>query len=240
MTTTAKVLQVLRLFNDERKSLRAADVVALLRVSPATAYRYMADLEAAGLIERASISDYVLGSSIVEMDPLIAAATDIMKSLAERTGGACLLSRLHGRKVLCVHRVQGRLAPPQVSYERGRAMSLYRGATSKAILAHLPPVELRAIVREQRAELHAAGLPTSFDALTALLEPIREKKVCATRGEVDSEACGWAAPIHLGKTLIGSLSVVISAQAPDVNVARTADQLLRAALRIEGRLEAGR
>ena len=52
LTTTGKVLQVLRLFNDERKQLRAADAAAILGLSSATTYRYLADLEGAGLIER--------------------------------------------------------------------------------------------------------------------------------------------------------------------------------------------
>jgi DNA-binding IclR family transcriptional regulator len=247
MTTTAKVLQVLQLFNDGRKQLRAADVVETLGVSSATAYRYMADLEGAGLIERASINQYVLGPTIVQLDrqirendPLLAAASDIMKTLSERTGGTALLSRLHGRKVVCVHQVRGRFSPVHVSYERGRAMPLYRGATSKIILAHLDADTLRELTRNDSADLRKAGLPSSFDALCALLAKLRADKVCATVSEVDRGAMGWACALHQGKHLLGSLSVVMSATAPIANPGGIADQLLRAALRIEGRLEAPR
>jgi len=247
MTTTGKVLQVLRLFNEERKQLRAADVVEILGVSSATAYRYMADLEEAGLIERSSINQYVLGPTIVELDrqirvndPLLAAAGDIMKTLSERTGGTALLSRLHGRKVVCVHQVRGRFSPVEVSYERGRAMPLYRGATSKIILAHLDADTLRELTTTDAAHLRKAGLPTSFDALSEALARLRADKVCATAGEVDREAMGWATAIHHGKHLLGSLSVVMSRATPNPNPKAIADQLLRAALRIEGRLEAPR
>ena len=68
MSKTAKVLQVLRLFGEGRKQLRATDVAQLLGVAPATAYRYVADLEAAGFIESASMGNYVLGPAIVELD----------------------------------------------------------------------------------------------------------------------------------------------------------------------------
>jgi DNA-binding IclR family transcriptional regulator len=247
MTTTGKVLQVLRLFNEERKQLRAADVVEILGVSSATAYRYMADLEEAGLIERSSVNQYVLGPTIVELDrqirendPLIAAAGDIMKTLSERTGGTALLSRLHGRKVVCVHQVRSRFSPAEVSYERGRAMPLYRGATSKIILAHLDADTLREIVKTDAADLRKAGLPASFDALSDALSKLRADKVCATAGEVDREAMGWAVAIHLGKHLLGSLSVVMSRTTPNPNLQGVPNQLLRAALRIEGRLEAPR
>jgi len=246
MTTTAKVLQVLQLFKG-RKQLRAIDVVDALAVSTATAYRYIADLEEAGLIERASINEYVLGPTIVELDrqirendPLLAAASEIMKTLSERTGGTALLSRLHSRKVVCVHQVRGRFSPPHVSYERGRAMPLYRGATSKIILAHLDADTLRALTKGDSADLRKAGLPSSFDALSELLATLRAEKVCATVGEVDRGAMGWACALHQGKHLLGSLSVVMSRTAPIANPKGIADQLLRAALRIEGRLEAPR
>ena len=247
MTTTAKVLQVLRLFSDGRKQLRAADVVETLGVSSATAYRYMADLEDAGLIERSSINQYVLGPTIVELDrqirendPLLAAASDIMKTLSERTGGTALLSRLHGKKVVCVHQVRGRFSPVHVSYERGRAMPLYRGATSKIILAHLDADTLRELTKDDTADLRKAGLPSSFDALSAMLAKLRADKVCATVSEVDREAMGWASALHQGKHLLGSLSVVMARTTPIPNPRSIADQLLRAALRIEGRLEAPR
>lgn len=247
MTTTAKALQVLRLFKQGFKHVRAVDVETELRVSTATAYRYLADLEEAGLIERTSIGQYVLGPEIVELDrlirindPLIAAAGEIMKTLSERTGGVVLLSRLHSRKVVCVHQVRGRHGPPHVSYERGRAMPLYRGATSKVILAHMAPEDLRDLVRHDTAALREAGLPGSFDVLSALMAQIRRDKVCVTAAEVDSEACGWAAPIHQGELLLGSLSVVMWSQAPNINPQRVADYVLRAALRIGGRLETPR
>ena len=245
MTTTGKALQVLHLFNEERKQLRAGDVITSLGVSSATAYRYLADLEEAGLIERVTANHYALGPTIVELDrqirvndPLLAAAGDIMEALSERTGGTILLSRHHGRKVVCVHQVRGRLSPAEVSYERGRAMPLYWGATSKIILAHLSAETLRELTSGDAENLHRAGLPTSFDSLSQALARMRADRVVATDGEVDAGAMGWAAAIHHRKQLLGSLSVVISSTASHVGARSVADQLLRAALRIEGRLEA--
>jgi DNA-binding IclR family transcriptional regulator len=174
---------------------------------------------------------------IRENDPLIAAAREIMKTLSERTGGTVLLSRLHGRKVVCVHQVPGRHGPQAVSYERGRAMPLFRGATSKIILAHLPPEVLRDIVAGNAAELRRVGLPARFDLLSETVAAWRAGKVYATAGEVDAEAMGWAAAIHQGRHLLGSLSVVLSRRNAPADPARLADQVLRAALRIEGRLK---
>jgi DNA-binding IclR family transcriptional regulator len=247
MSKTGKVLQVLRLFDDDRRQLRATDVSRLLGVSSATAYRYVAELQDAGLVESPSAGVYVLGPTIVELDrqirvhdPLIAAAGDVMKTLAERTGGAILLARLHGQTVLCVHQVRGRLAPATVSYERGRAMPLYRGATSKIILAHLDRDELRKLIASDAKGLRQHGLPARLEPLLAFLAGLRADRVYATAGEVDAEAMGWAAPIHHGRHLLGSLSVVLSRRAAGPATARIADQVLRAALRVEGRLGAAR
>ncbi|NJM44636.1 MAG: helix-turn-helix domain-containing protein [Brachymonas sp.] len=122
MTTAAKALQILQLFKRGASQVSAAQVASSFKLSPATAYRYLADLEAAGLMERSGAANYVLGAEIIELDrhirlhdPLIAAASEVMKNLSERTGATVLLCRLHQRKVVCVHQQAGRHAPPNVS-----------------------------------------------------------------------------------------------------------------------------
>jgi DNA-binding IclR family transcriptional regulator len=236
---------VLQMFRQGHERLRPAEVMDHLHISSATAYRYLADLESAGLLERASTNEYVLGPTVIELDrlirendPLIAAAREVMKTLSERTGGTTLLCRLHGRKVVCVHQSPGRAAPQTVSYERGRAMPLFRGATSKVILAHLPPQVLREIAQLEAGELRLAALPTKFDALARAMAQIREAKVYATSDEVDAEAMGWAVALHQGKHLLGSLSLVLARGSASVDIVRRIpDQVLRAGLRVEGRLQ---
>lgn len=247
MTKTVNVLQVLRLFSEERQHVRAADIARLLGVSSATAYRYVSELQQAGLIENAATGRYVLGPTIVELDrqirvhdPLIASASDILRTLSERTGGTTILARSHGRKVVCVDQVPGRHGPKSVSYERGRAMPLYRGATSTAILAHLDRETIRELATHDAAALKKAGLPSKPEDLWAHLAVLRAQGVVRSEGAVDAEALGWATPIHQGKHLLGSMSVVLSRNAPEVAPQRIADQLRRAALRVQGRLEAAR
>lgn len=245
MSKTTNVLQVLRLFGGARKQLRAADIASLLGVSLATSYRYVSELEEAGFIESASAGRYVLGPTIVELDreirvhdPLIAAASEVMRTLCERSGATIILSRLHGQKVVCVSEMRGRHGPGTVSYERGRAMPLYRGATSKVIFAHMAVAEVASIVQRDAGGLRKAGLPATRAALLEYLAEIRARPVCATSGEVDTEAMGWAVALHHGKHLLGSLSAVYAAASPEMARAKVGDQLVRAGLRIEGRIEA--
>lgn len=245
MSRTLKVLQLLRLYDEQHPVLRAGDVARRLRVSQATAYRCIEDLERAGLLEGIGGGLYALGPAIVEMDrqvriadPLIAAASDIARTLSERTRGTILLCRLYGLKVICVHSVAGSHAPPVVGYERGRAMPLVRGAPSRAILAHLPERVLQRVVDEDAAALRGAGWPTALPALQRRLQACRRQAVQVSVAEVDDQAHGWAVPLFAGQQLIGSLSVVRehSGTGPDEH-ARIGDLLRRSALRIEGRLE---
>ncbi len=244
MTRTNRVLDVLGLFSERTPRLRANDISAGLGVAAASAYRYIEDLTANGLLEAAGGGVYVLGPAIVELDrrirlsdPLIGAATPVMERLAERTGAVVLLCRLHGRKVLCVHQVIGRSGPARVSYERGRAMPLYRGATSKAILAQLPRSAVEKMAHDDAAAIAEAGLPTDAAALFAHLQSLRAARVCTSDSEVDPDTMGWAVAIVHGRRLLGSLSAVLAPGRGREDAANVADQVLRAGLRIEGRLE---
>lgn len=245
MSKTTHVLEVLRLFSQGRHQLRPADIVQTLGISSATAYRYIAELAQTGLIESASPGRYVLGPAIVELDrqirihdPLIAAASDVMKSLSERSGGTAILARLHGLKVVCVDQVKGKRGPPSVSYERGRAMPLYRGATSTVILAHLDDATIRGLAVNDSAALRQARLPADGDALLQHLASIRAQGVAVSEGAVDADTRGWAAPVFQGKRLLGSLSVVLDRRVPDVSSQSVIELVRRAALRVQGRLAA--
>ena len=148
-----------------------------------------------------------------------------------------ILSRLHARKVVCVSEVRGRFGPTAVSYERGRAMPLYRGATSKVIFAHMPPDAARPSRKPTRRGCARPDCPQRPKELLDTWPAARASSVYMTAGEVDAEAMGWAVPLHHARHLLGSLSAIYSRTAPQANAERIADQLSRAGFRIEGRIE---
>ena len=241
MSSAERVVDLLGLFTPSHPVWSPERAASTLGVSRASAYRYFALLSRAGLVESTGAGGFALGPAIVELDrqirlgdPLLRAARDPMDELARHTGGMVLLSRLHRDRVMCIHQsgAGGRAALP-VSYERGRAMPLHRSATSKAILAYLPPREL---VRR----LEEAGAP---GALRAELQRIREDGLCTTRGEVDRGALGIAVPLFepsggAEPPVTGSLSVVLAREAIDEAAALRATRQLRlAAGRVQERLE---
>jgi len=245
MSKTNKVLKVLYLFDDQHQQLHIHDIARCLGISAATAYRYVDELIGVQLLERLTANTYVLGPGIVrldrqirEHDPLIRAAQDIMRGLAERTGGTTLLVRAHGLMVMCLHQIRGRYGPASVSYERGKIMPLFKGATSKVILAHLDDASIRHLATKEPASLRNAGFPTRPDLLRAHLLTLRNSRVIHTCGEVDEEAMGWAVPIYFHDyQFLGSLSIVLSGRTPNLVPPWIVEQLVRAALRLQGRLE---
>jgi len=245
MSGAQRVMQTFGLFSAKRPTWTPEQAAKALGISRASAYRYFAILTRAHFIELASGRGYALGPAIVELDrqirlgdPLILAAVDAMAALAKSTGGAILLCRLYKGRVLCIHQERGARAPGLVSYERGRPVPLYRGATSKAILAFLPRRELDVLIERDRAEIASARLPTDGAALQRLLEPIREKRYCTTAAEVDPEACGAAVPLFERSRVIGSLSVALPFVAAKGDALERATRLLvRAGHRIEAELD---
>src|SRR5690606_9934917 len=86
---------------------------------------------------------------------------------------------------------------------------LYRGATSRVILANLPLAELERLWQRDGAAIAQAGYPSTFAGFLAELEPLRETKACTTHSEVDAGQAGIAVALFDGQKVLGSVSVVI-------------------------------
>src|SRR5213076_448054 len=100
-----------------------------------------------GLIVAVSAGSYILGPSIIVLDrqmrlsdPLLNSAEDVKAHLARELPGPgmVLVCRLFRNSVMCVDSAGSGKLGFIVSYSRGRALPLNRGAASKVILAHLP------------------------------------------------------------------------------------------------------
>ena len=156
MPSASRMLRILGLFDLGRPVITPEWLMAELGVSCASIYRDLGQLAQAGMLEKVANRGYVLGPKLVELDRqirladrLLEAADELLEQLASQTGGTVLLCRFHGSKVMFVQQVNGRNPALSVSYERGRAMPLYRGATSKIILACLPQPQLRHLPTSQ-------------------------------------------------------------------------------------------
>jgi len=248
MRRNAHALSTLQLLQEEGIArLTAESLAQRLGVSRATAYRAIADLENVGLLERSAKGVYALGPTVVELDrlirmndPLLAASAGVVEELSNRSGATVLLTRLHRLRVVCVQQVRGERGPGDSdlaqSYARGKPMSLFRGATSRIILAHLTRPLLAQVIEEHHDELMAAGLPVSLDALAREMALLRAKGSCVTAGDVVRGTRAWSVVVHHHRKLMGSLSLVVREEQTFDHPNQQIDQLKRAALRIEARL----
>ena len=239
-----RLLAVLALFTAEETRWSVEAAAARLGVSTTTTYRYFKKLTKAGLISPVAGAGYTLGPAIIQMDRLIQAGDpmlsgaravmiDLVRHAAE--GSTVLLCRLFHDRVMCVHQIMGRGPQEPVSYERGRLMPLYRGATSKIILAHLPPRTLKALFAHDAAEITAAGLGAGWEEFRRGLAAIRRAGVSISHGEIDAGRIGVAAPIFdKDRAVLGSLSLALPAQhVDDVQVERLAPLTVAGAREIE-------
>lgn len=221
-------------------------VQQVLELSRASAYRYLADLEAIGFIERTASSQYMLGPLIIELDrnirekdPLIQAAHPLMQQLAQQLPqSVVVLARRYGYKVLAVDQVKGSECQLSIQYERGKAMGLFRGATSKSILAWLGEKHLKTLYLEYIQQHDAQHLILSEADFLNELAQIRQNKTCMTHSEIDQGVYGLAAPLFVKQKLLGSISIVIPEQtAEQLNLNQWRDRVYRLSLQISAKTE---
>jgi len=218
-TSADKVLGVLSLFTTERPVWSPEQAARRMRVSLATGYRYFNTLVASGMLEKLHRNRYVLGPAIVELDRQVRAADPVLK-LAQpvmerllrrlREPAAILLCRYYRQKVMCIHQETNRGGEPVSSYERGTLRPMFRGATSKVILAHLPARTIVNLWRDHRREIVATGMGPGFEDFKAALRALRREPVNVSSSEVDEGRTGIAAPIFDATGRVnGSLSIVL-------------------------------
>ena len=238
-----RAFQLLGLFSLERPAWTVEQIAPELGVAVSSAYRLIGRLAKAGLVDAVTPGRYVLGPAIIQLDrqiqltdPLVHAARPVMDYLIgfAPEGSTILLCRAFRDAVLCVHQVASGPQTP-VSYERGRPRPLFRGATSKAILAFMPRRVLKRLYGTRAREIESAGLGGDWKEFLAKLRVWRVAGHVLANSEVDRARFGIAAPV-LGadRKAIGSLSFVLdAAKADERTVNRLAPMVVSAAREIE-------
>jgi len=215
-SSLARMLGVVDLFSENASVWTVDSIAAELGYTRATAYRYVGELCDAGLLTRVGRGAYALGPRIIELDrqirrcdPLLTVGEDVMHGLLRpNRGQVVLLCSLFRDKVLCIHQA-GHDRELALSYARGRPMPLFRGATSKAILAYLPERRLTKLFLDHQPEIRRAGLGATRQEFFASLKPIRREGYSITHADVDPGVVGVGVPVFgVERSVIGSLSVV--------------------------------
>jgi DNA-binding IclR family transcriptional regulator len=200
-SSLARMMAVLDLFDEQQLNLTPERIAEALTVSLPTAYRYVKVLGDAGLLCRQAGGSYGLGPRIIVLDhlirrsdPVLATAVPLMKELVAQTGLDCVASALYGDQMLDIHREYS-AQPASLSYGRGRPRPLLLGAAPKAVLACLPPVQLRRLFASRPAEVAAAGLPSDWPGFRRYFARIRKTGSYVSIGELEPTLAAVAAPL---------------------------------------------
>jgi DNA-binding IclR family transcriptional regulator len=158
---------------------------------------------------------YEVGGGYVRQAPLARIARRPLADLSDSTGQNAHLAVLHGRDVLYVieERAAGR---PSLVTDVGVRLPAHLTASGRAILAALPPAQVRALFPDREAFItrHGNG-PASPSALRTLLAETRQRGHAFEDGEVTP---GFASVAH---AVLDHVGHPVAAVAVTVEVART-------------------
>ncbi|MGH6610244.1 MAG: helix-turn-helix domain-containing protein [Burkholderiaceae bacterium] len=211
------MLDLLRLFTAESPAWKVDRIARALHVSAATAYRYVAHLQRAGLVDGSAGGYYTLGPAVIEFerlirlgDPVLKAAAPRMLQLRRSLGRSCTVQlwRCYRDCVVLVHSESPRSRGDE---KRGSVVSLFEGAPSQAILAALPIHVLRRLFRKRAAEIARSKLGRTWREFCLRLRDIDATGWCDARSR-SAAGVAIAAAIHVDGAVLGSLSVEVAAR----------------------------
>lgn len=214
MNSLRRMLDVLSLIGPGRPTLDIDTLCTELGYAPASAYRYVRELNEVGLLVRLP-GGYALGPRIIELDllmrendPLLRSSRSLLEAMTQETGLHALLSELYEDTVINIHQEDGLDGHP-LNFGRGRPMHLFRSATSRVILANLSPRQLRRVYDKHADNPDLLRLGADWKLFSKAMLQIRKQGYCLSRGELDPDKTGLAAPIFDDKKrVLGSITLV--------------------------------
>ncbi len=239
----AQTLAILRYLGRQATPARAGAIARDLGLPRSSTYHLLAELVAAGFVVHLTdqqryglgVAAYELGAGFTRQAPLARLARQPLEALARTSRFSCHLAVLDGRDVVYVveERAPGRA--PLVT-DVGVRLPAHLTASGRALLAGLPPAQVRAAYPDASAFVARTDVPGpgSPSALRALLVRVRRDGFAGEDGEVSPGYASVAAAArdHTGLPAAAVAITYPSEAAPDVAalagaVRRTATELTR-------------
>ena len=189
-----RALRVLRFLASQPDPVPLDRIMRACDLPRSTAYHLLSTMVAEGFVvhleeERRyglGVAAFEVGSGYSRQEPLQRISRRLLAGLVDATRQSAHLAVLHGRDVLYVveERAPGR--PPLVT-DVGVRLPAHLTASGRAILAALPPAQVRALYPDRSAfvERHGTG-PESLSALRALLGETRQRGYATESGRGDA------------------------------------------------------
>ena len=212
-SSISRALYLLAHLADAPGPVTVKQVSADLKVPPSTAHRLLNALAAEGVVVASGSGIYRIGprfyrisARVVQGMSQVTIAQPIVDALAAKYNETVLLGRYVAadRAMDFVYRANGsQMLTYQIDLHR--PMSLYWGASGKAILAFLPDDEIKQTLLRDSASSVSGEKPPSLRARMAELREVRERGYAISEGEKLPGARGVAAPIFDAKGVFGCL-----------------------------------
>ena len=248
----ARAFAVLEAFTPERPSLALSEVARRAALPLTTTHRLLAELCAAGALERDGDGTYRIGLRLWEIAslaprgvPLREAALPFLEDLYEVTHENAQLGVREGHDVVYIERIAGRRAVGVLTRVGGR-FPLHASGIGLVLLAHAPDRVEREVLEGplRRFTDHTITDPAR---LKRVLAEVRRDGVAVSDRQVTDDALSVAAPITDARgEVIAALSVVAAARgaeaerlAPAVRAAALGTSRALSARRREGAAATG-
>jgi DNA-binding IclR family transcriptional regulator len=198
-----RALQVLRYLASQPDPVPLQAIARACELPRSSAYHLVTAMEAEGFVVHLAderryglgVAAFEVGSGYARQAPLQRIARRPLAELVDRTSQSAHLAVLHGRDVLYVleERAPGR--PPLVT-DVGVRLPAHLTASGRAVLAHLPAAQVRALYPTAAAFVDRTGEgPRSLTALRGLLAETRPRGYAVEAGEVTAGLSSVAAAV---------------------------------------------
>jgi len=199
-----RALRLLELFTPERSSWLASELSEASGLPRPTVYRILRVLQAHQYVcQDSATRSFRLGSGALALGrralegiEIRQVAHPVMRRLHEATGETVLLTVLSEDRTqsVCVDRLESR-QELRLILEIGRRIPLHAGASSKILLAYLPPDQVARVIERRGLVRVNKNTITDPQELARELAEIRGRGYALSFEETNEGAAGIAAPI---------------------------------------------
>jgi DNA-binding IclR family transcriptional regulator len=237
-STSDRTLEILGLFGPDRLSITASELAGEFGVARSTVYRYLQTLTQNGYLEEDPHGGFRLGLRVFELARLARQSyglsevvRPVLSELAQTSGETALLTRRSGSQIVCLEREETRAHHVRLSYERGSVLSLNAGASAFVLLAWEDPDVVSDLLASVPLPKYTQATLTSPREIIEHFAVVRKQGYAVTRGELDPDVIGIAAPIRDGDgAVVAGLSVVaVERRVPTARVRELIDQVRKSA-----------
>ncbi|RLP83716.1 IclR family transcriptional regulator [Mycetocola lacteus] len=201
-----QTLQILTLLSTQRGPLPASMIATQLDLPRSSVYHLLNVLVRNGFVLHLAeekryglgVAAAALSSAYARQEPLSRLGRPLLAGLVDRVGASAHLAVLHGRDVLYIVEERARNAPSLVTDVDVRLPAPLT-ATGRAILAGMPPAQVRALFPDKESFVSRGEGPdeiTRYGRLREVLGQVQRRGYATEEGSVSPGLSSVACAVH--------------------------------------------